>query len=76
MIMTHDLNRQCATINMEKYILECIEDFEEEAKEERLELVSTPATIFLFKTRKDPSIELSKGRAGLFHSTVAKLFCC
>jgi hypothetical protein len=49
MIMTHDLNRQCATINMEKYILECIEDFEEEAEEERLELVSTPATNFLFE---------------------------
>jgi hypothetical protein len=47
--MTHDLNRQCATINMEKYILECIEDFEEEAEEERLELVSTPATNFLFE---------------------------
>jgi hypothetical protein len=73
MIMTHDLDKQCVTINMEKYILACIEDFEEEASDERLKSVSTPASNYLFKTRKDNGVKLTWEKAKLFHSTVAKL---
>jgi hypothetical protein len=60
-------------INLEKYILECIEKIEEEVPEDRLKPVSTPATNYLFKIRKESGVGLSKKKASLFHSTAAKL---
>ena len=73
MIMTHDLDKQCVTINMEKYILACIEGFEEEVSDERLRSANTPASNYLFKTRQDNGVKLTREKAKLFHSTVAKL---
>jgi len=73
MIMTHDHDKQCITIDMQKYILDCVSKFEEEFPEEKLKPVATPATNSLFKVRNDNAIKLSKERAKIFHSTVAKL---
>ena len=69
----HDLDRQCVTINMEKYVLEYIKDFEEEANDEQLKSLNTPASNHLFKTRKDNGSKLTREKARLFHSTYAKL---
>jgi hypothetical protein len=73
MIMTHDLDKQCVTINMENYILACIEGFEEEVSDERLRSANTLASNYLFKTRQDNGVKLTREKAKLFHSTVAKL---
>jgi len=74
MIMTHNLDKQCVTINMENYILACIECFEEEVSDERLRSANTPASSYLFKTRKDKGgVKLTRKKTKLFHSTVAKL---
>jgi hypothetical protein len=72
MVMEHNRESKMVKINMTKYILETIEAFKEEEPEERLKTVTTPATNNLFRTRKDVE-KLSRRRAGIYHSTVAKL---
>jgi hypothetical protein len=70
MIMTHDRENQVINIDMRKYILSCIEEFRTDEPDERIHLVNTPATNFLFRTRDVQ--ELSKKRASLLHSIVVK----
>jgi len=72
MIMEHDRKLKMVKIDMTKYIQETIESFKEEEPEERLKPVNTPATNNLFKTRTNVE-KLSSRRAGIYHSTVAKL---
>ena len=72
MVMEHNRETKTVKINMKKYILEVMETFQEEEPEERLKSVTTPATNNLFKTRGNVE-KLSKRRASIFHSTVAKL---
>jgi hypothetical protein len=71
MIMIHHVERQTIEISMEKYINCCINEFIDEEPDERIQLVKTPATNYLFKTRDMDKISQRKGK--LFHSTVAKL---
>jgi len=72
MIMEHDRESKTVRISITKYILETIEAFSKEKPEERLKMVTTPATNYLFRTRQDVE-KLSQRRAGIYHSTVAKL---
>jgi hypothetical protein len=72
MVMEHNRALKTVKINMRKYIQETIEEFQEDEPEERLKVVNTPATNNLFKTRENVEA-LSSRRAGIFHSTVAKL---
>jgi hypothetical protein len=72
MVMEHNRALKTVKINMSKYIQEIIEAFKEEEPEERLKIVNTPAINNLFKTREHVET-LSTKRAGLYHSTVAKL---
>jgi hypothetical protein len=76
MIMTHDLDKQCVPINREKYLLACIEDFEEEVSDEKLKSVNTQASNFLFKTRKDNGGKLTrkKNETVSFHNS--ETFVC
>ncbi len=71
MIMLHNVERQTIEISMEKYINCCINEFVDEEPDERIKLVNTPATNYLFKTRGMEKV--SQRRVKLFHSTVAKL---
>ena len=71
MIMTHNREKQTVDIDMKKYIAPCVEEFQKDEPDEEIRLVNTPATNFPFRT-KDAKI-LSKKRAGIFHSLVAKL---
>jgi hypothetical protein len=73
MIMTHDRAKQSVTINMEKYISDCIITFEQEEKEYTIKPAITPANTYSFKTRSNGVDKLSMKRANLFHSTIAKL---
>ncbi len=50
MVMTYDQETQSVRIDMERYIEECIKDFEEERQEKTLKKVNTPATDNVFKT--------------------------
>jgi hypothetical protein len=72
MVMEHNRESNSVKINMTKYIAETIEEFAEEEPEESLKIVTTPATNNLFQTRIDVE-KLSKRRATIYHSTVAKL---
>ncbi len=47
--MTYDTVNQKVTIDMEKYIEECIKDFEEEEPAIKLKEVATPAADNMFK---------------------------
>jgi hypothetical protein len=71
MIMTYDKVRKCMKINMEKYIEGILSGFRDDDPDEKVKPVSTPATNNLFKTRETD--KLSKRRAGIFHTIVAKL---
>jgi len=73
MIMSRDRKNQCVTINMEKYVIDCIEEFEKEVPNKKLKPACTPATNYLFKVRTGSNIDLPKQKASLFHSMVAKL---
>ncbi len=70
MILTHDRENQVIDVDMRKYIMSCVEEFHKDEPDERICLVITPATNFLFRTRN--AQKLSKKRASLFHSIVAK----
>jgi hypothetical protein len=72
MVMEHNRASKTVKINMSKYIQETLEAFKEEEPEERFKMVNTPATNNLFKTREHVET-LSTKRAGLYHSTIAKL---
>jgi len=71
MIMTYDKVRKCIKINMEKYIEGILSGFRDDDPDEKVKPVSTPDTNNLFKTRETD--KLSKRRAGIFHTIVAKL---
>jgi hypothetical protein len=72
MVMEHNRESKSVKINMTKYIAETIEEFAEEEPKESFKIVTTPATNNLFRTRMDVK-KLSKRRATIYHSTVAKL---
>jgi ethanolamine ammonia-lyase small subunit len=77
MRMVHDLEEQCVTIDMKFFIENYIKDFKEEEQAVKLKPVNTTAANHLFKTREGSVEKISKGRAGIFLFTVAKLlFCC
>ncbi len=71
MIMMHDIKDQKVTIDMRKYISDCIDEFQDQEPDEKIKTVNTPTTDNLFKTRSAEKI--SKRRSKIFHSTVAKL---
>jgi len=71
MIMMHDVKDQMVTIDMRKYISECVDKFQDQEPDEKIKTVNTPATDNLFKTRNAEKI--SKRRSKISHSTVAKL---
>jgi hypothetical protein len=76
MLITYHPDKQSVTINMKSYIEGCIEEFEQENPEIKIKTVATPATENLFKVQKGAEQEkllLSKSKAMIFHSTVAKL---
>ncbi len=50
MVMMYDKANQCVTVDMQRYINDCIIEFEEEEPTEVLKQVATPATDALFKT--------------------------
>jgi hypothetical protein len=58
---------------MEKYISECIDNFNQEEPKDKLKPASTHANNYLLKTRQNSVVKLLKSKASLFHSTVAKL---
>ncbi|MFN9982881.1 MAG: hypothetical protein ACK53Y_23335, partial [bacterium] len=51
MVMSHDKDKRQVMIKMDRYIKETIDCFKEELPEERIKVVTTPATSNLFKTR-------------------------
>jgi hypothetical protein len=72
MIMIYDREQKAIEINMEKYIEGIINGFYKDEPDENIKPVTTPATNNLFKTRTNVD-KLSKCRAGVFHTIVAKL---
>jgi len=72
MVMIYDRERKAIKINMEKYIEGIINGLYKDEPNENIEPVTTPATNNLFKTRTNVN-KLSKRRAGVFHTIVAKL---
>ncbi len=73
MVMTYDQEKQSVKIDMERYIRESIQDFEEAEPEVKLKDVATPVTENLFKTRTGVVEKLDLKQAALLHATVAKL---
>ncbi len=73
MIMLRVVENKCVTVDMKKYVEDCIKDFEEEQLDVYLKKVNTPAASYLFKTRKNSVEKFSICRKGIFYSTVAKL---
>jgi hypothetical protein len=71
MIMTHNREKQTVDVDMKKYIASCVKELRKDEPDEKIRLVNTPATNFLFRTRDTQ--KLSKKRARIFHSFVAKL---
>jgi hypothetical protein len=71
MIMIYNKVRKCMKMNMEKYIEGILSGFRDDDPDKKVKPVSTPATNNLFETRE--TVKLSKRRAGIFHTIVAKL---
>ncbi len=73
MIMEHDRDAGSVKINMRTYIENTIVGFHEEEPNEKLKDVTTLVTNNLFKTRDGEVEKLSKQRAKVFQSTIARL---
>jgi hypothetical protein len=48
MIMMHDIKDQKVTIDMRKYISDCLDGFQDQEPDEKIKTVNTPATDHLF----------------------------
>ncbi len=72
MVLTYHPEQKQITLNMNKYVEGCLEEFELDNAE--LKIVNTPATDNLFRIRNEEEmLLLNKEKKVQFHSTVAKL---
>jgi hypothetical protein len=71
MIMTHNQMKQTVDVDMRIYISSCVKEFIRYEPDEKIRLLNTPATNYLFRTRDTQ--KLSKKRTSIFHSFVANL---
>jgi hypothetical protein len=72
MVLTYHPDQKQITLNMNKYVEGCLEEFEQNNSD--LKIVNTPATENLFRIRnEDGALQLSKGKQTQFHSVVTKL---
>ncbi len=74
MLITTYPEQKKITLSMSGYVKGCLDEFEQDNGDQVIKVVVTPATENLFKVRSEgEAVVLSKNKAAIFHSVVAKL---